>query len=61
MHLASLDPLSLLGFSITTVLLNLCNAGFIPLLMGIFCGSSAIYCSLAQVINEVYGKTALLV
>ncbi len=59
MHLASPAPLSLLGFSITTVLLNLCNAGFIPLLMGIFCGSSAIYCSMAQVINEVYEKTVL--
>ena len=27
--------------------------------VGIFCGASAIYCSLAQVINEVYGKTLL--
>lgn len=30
-------------------------AGFV----GIFCGASAIYCSLAQVINEVYGETKL--
>lgn len=28
-------------------------------LVGIFCGAFAIYCSLAQVINEVYGKTVL--
>lgn len=27
--------------------------------VGIFCGASAVYCSLAQVINEVYGKTLL--
>ncbi len=27
--------------------------------VGIFCGASAIYCSLAQVINEVYGKTLM--
>ena len=27
--------------------------------VGIFCGLSAIYCSLAQVINEVYGETKL--
>lgn len=27
--------------------------------VGIFCGSAAIYCSLAQVINELYGKTKL--
>lgn len=27
--------------------------------VGLFCGASAIYCSLAQVINEVYGKTVL--
>lgn len=27
--------------------------------VGIFCGASAIYCSLAQVMNEVYGKTVL--
>lgn len=27
--------------------------------IGIFCGASAIYCSLAQVINEVYGQTKL--
>ena len=28
-------------------------------LVGVFCGASAIYCSLAQVINEVYGKTVM--
>lgn len=27
--------------------------------VGIFCGASAMYCSLAQVINEVYGTTKL--
>lgn len=27
--------------------------------VGILCGASAMYCSLAQVINEVYGKTVL--
>lgn len=27
--------------------------------VGIFCGTSAIYCSLAQVINEAYGKTKM--
>ncbi|NLD34955.1 MAG: acetate uptake transporter [Clostridiales bacterium] len=27
--------------------------------VGIFCGASAIYCSLAQVINEVYGETKM--
>ena len=27
--------------------------------VGIFCGASANYCSLAQVINEVYGKTKM--
>lgn len=27
--------------------------------VGIFCGASAIYCSLAQVINEVYGEVKL--
>ncbi len=27
--------------------------------VGLFCGASAIYCSLAQVLNEVYGKTVL--
>lgn len=27
--------------------------------VGIFCGLSAMYCSLAQVINELYGKTVL--
>lgn len=27
--------------------------------VGLFCGASAIYCSLAQVINEVYGETKL--
>lgn len=27
--------------------------------VGLFCGSSAIYCSLAQVINELYGKTVM--
>ncbi|MDI9520629.1 MAG: acetate uptake transporter [Bacillota bacterium] len=27
--------------------------------IGIFCGASAMYCSLAQVINEVYGETKL--
>ena len=27
--------------------------------VGIFCGLSAMYCSLAQVINELYGKTVM--
>ncbi len=27
--------------------------------VGIFCGASAMYCSLAQVINEVYGKRVM--
>lgn len=26
---------------------------------GIFCGASAIYCAVAQILNEVYGRTVL--
>lgn len=51
-------PLGLMGFGMTTVLLNLHNAGIFHLgamilAMGIFYGG------LAQVLNEVYGKTML--
>ena len=48
-------PLGLLGFGMTTVLLNLHNAGF----EGIFCGLSAIYSAAGQIINEEYGKTII--
>ncbi|MGI6672421.1 MAG: acetate uptake transporter [Christensenellales bacterium] len=27
--------------------------------VGMFCGASAVYCSLAQVLNEVYGRTVM--
>src|SRR5947199_233900 len=79
-------PLGLLGFGMTTVLLNLHVAGqivfgsltilFFLLAIGdftsagagfkhftgyegIFCGFSAIYAGLAQVLNELFGKTVL--
>ncbi|MFH0904980.1 MAG: GPR1/FUN34/YaaH family transporter [Methanobacteriota archaeon] len=59
-------PLGLMGFGMTTVLLNLHNAGLFPLgtmikhiagYEGIICGLSAMYTALAQVLNEVYGRT----
>ena len=28
-------------------------------IVGIFCGSSALYCAFAQVLNEVYGKKVM--
>ena len=41
-------PLGLLGFGMTTVLLNLHNAGL-----------SAIYSAVGQIVNGEYGKTVM--
>jgi len=65
--LANPAPLGLLGFGMTTVLLNLHNAGFYPLnsmilAMGLAYGGlaqSVFYLALAEVLNEIYGKTLL--
>ena len=76
---ANPGPLGLLGFGMTTVLLNLHNAGLLPLsivivamgialgglaqiiagIVGIFCGLSAIYSSMGQILNAEFGKTVL--
>ena len=55
---ANPGPLGLLGFGMTTVLLNLHNAGLLPLSivivpMGVALGG------LAQIVNGEYGKTVL--
>ena len=60
-------PLGLTGFGMTTILLNVHNAGFYPNAAiktiagyeGILCGFSALYAAIAQVLNEVYGRTVL--
>ena len=62
--IANPGPLGLLGFGMTTVLLNLHNAGLLPLsivivAMGIFCGLSAIYSAMGQIVNGEYGKTVM--
>jgi len=50
--LANPAPLGLLGFGMTTVLLNLQYEGIV-------CGLSAFYLAVAEVLNEIYGKTLL--
>ena len=62
--LANPGPLGLLGFGMTTVLLNLHNAGLLPLSIvivakGIFCGLSAIYSAVGQIVNAEYNKNVL--
>lgn len=61
-------PLGLLAFGMTTVLFFLLAVGdatgnallkTIAGYEGILCGFSAIYAAMAQVLNEVYGKTVL--
>ena len=54
-------PFGLAGFEMTTVLLNLHNAGLkkIAGIEGIICGVFAIYAATAQILNEVYGRTIL--
>ncbi len=61
MHLGPVDvkdvtanpaPLGLMGFGMTTVLLNMHNAGWFGLGSMIL----AIYGAMAQVLNEVYGR-----
>jgi len=44
-------PLGLMGFGMTTVLLNIHNAGFFPL--------SAMVLAMAEVLNEAKGRTIL--
>jgi succinate-acetate transporter protein len=55
--LANPAPLGLMGFGMTTVLLNIHNAGF----EGIVCGLSAIYLAMAEVLNEAKGREVLLI
>ena len=50
--LANPDSLGLLGFCITTILLNLHNTGF----GRIFCELSAIYSAMRQSLNAEYGR-----
>ena len=67
--LANPGPLGLMGFGMTTVLLNLHNAGFFPntsvvLAMGVFFGilaggGSAMYLSLAEILHEQHGRKVL--
>ena len=59
-------PLGLLGFGMTTIVLNLHNSGFIGLgamilagYEGLFCGLSAFYAAMAQILNELYGRKVL--
>jgi uncharacterized protein len=51
-------PVGLLGFGMTTVLLNLHNAGFFPM-SAMILGMGIFYGGLAQVLNEVYHRTML--
>ena len=55
---ANPGPLGLLGFGMTTVLLNLHNAGLLPLSIVIVAMGVALG-GLAQIVNGEYGKTVL--
>ena len=48
---ANPGPLGLLGFGMTTVLLNLHNAGLLPL--------SIVIVAMGQILNAEFGKTIL--
>jgi succinate-acetate transporter protein len=51
-------PLGLLGFGMTTVLLNLHNAGFYEL-NAMILAMGICYGGIAQVLNELFGKIVL--
>jgi succinate-acetate transporter protein len=51
--LANPAPLGLVGFGMTTVLLNIHNAGFFPV--------SSMVLAMAEVLNEARGREVLLI